>query len=137
MDRGSKIYRKKYCSNLNCICNCFQLIYTRTYLFGFNPSGSCLIIFQHIFYPLFNSLGLSSPTHSLQIYCTGLIGPILGPQNVSLQVPLLVLYVNQIKKQSYCCQFRLSVKCPFHFLKIVLYCYFIAFLYYTFFLLEI
>ena len=29
---GLKNYRRKHCSNLNCICNCFQLIYTRTYL---------------------------------------------------------------------------------------------------------
>ena len=32
--KEEKIDRRKHYRNLNCICNCFQLIYTRTYLLG-------------------------------------------------------------------------------------------------------
>ena len=84
MDRSSKIYRRKHYSNLNCICNCFQLIYTRTYLLG--PGWEWIYLDQsfwllfdylsNLFYLLSNSLGPNSLTHSLQIYCAGLTGPI-------------------------------------------------------------
>ena len=84
MDRGSEIHKRKYCSNLNCICKCFQLIYTRTYLLGSSwewiyLDQSFWLLFDYLsnlFYPLSNSLGPSSPTHFLQIYCAGLTGPI-------------------------------------------------------------
>ena len=84
MDRGSKNFRRKHYSNLNCICNCFQLIYTRTYLLGLGwewiyLDKSFWLLFDYLsnlFYLLSNSLGSSSPTHYLQIYCTGLTRPI-------------------------------------------------------------
>ena len=40
MDSGSEICRRKHCSNLNRICNYFQLIYTRTYLLGLGQGPS-------------------------------------------------------------------------------------------------
>ena len=84
MDRGSKNYRRKHCSNLNCICNCFQSIYTRTWLLGpcrewIYLDQSFLILFDYLsnsFYLLSNSLGHSSLIHSLQIYCPELTRPI-------------------------------------------------------------
>ena len=79
-----KNHRRKYFSNLDCICNCFQLIHTRTYLLGpgrewIYLDQSFLFLFDYFsnrFYLLFNSLGPNFLTHSLQIYCTELTGPI-------------------------------------------------------------
>ena len=34
MKRGREIGRRRHCSSLSHICNCFQLIYTRTHLLG-------------------------------------------------------------------------------------------------------
>ena len=75
-----KNHRRKHCSNLDCICNCFQLIHTRTYLLG--PGREWIYLDQfflflfdylsNLFYPLFNSLEPSSLTHFLQIYCVRL-----------------------------------------------------------------
>ena len=77
-----------------------QLIYIRTYLSRPHQEWIYLdqsfsLLFDYLsnpFYPLSNSLGPSSLTHSLQIYCTGLIGPtslyILGldSKNMPLQL---------------------------------------------------
>ena len=79
-----KNHRRKHCSNLDCICNCFQLIHTKTYLLGLGwewiyLDQSFLFLFDYLsnrFYLLFNLLGPNFLTHSLQIYCIGLIGPI-------------------------------------------------------------
>ena len=75
-----KNHRRKHCSNQDSICNCFQLIHTRTYLLG--PGREWIYLDQfflflfdylsNLFYPLFNSLGPSSLTHFLQIYCVRL-----------------------------------------------------------------
>ena len=79
-----KNHRRKHYSTLNCICNCFQLIHIRTYLLRPGQEWiyldqSFLFLFDYLsnlFYPLFNSLGPNSLTHSLQIYYVGFIGPI-------------------------------------------------------------
>ena len=92
--------RRKHCSNLNCIYNYFQLIYTITYLLKLGREWIYLdqfflLLFDYLsnlLYPLSNSLGPSFPIHSLQIYCAGLTGPIslyilgLGFKNVSLHI---------------------------------------------------
>ena len=75
-----KNHRRKYFSNLDCICNCFQLIHTRTYLLGpgrewIYLDQSFLFLFDYLsnlFYLLFNLLGPSSLICSLQIYFVGL-----------------------------------------------------------------
>ena len=75
-----KNHRRKHCSNLNCICNCFQLIHTKIYLLGpgrewIYLDQSFLFLFEYLsnlFYPLFNLLGHSSLIRSLQIYFVGL-----------------------------------------------------------------
>ena len=84
MEKGSENYKRKHYSNLNWFCNCFQLLYTRTYLLGpcrkwIYLDQSFLLLFDYLsnsFYLLSNSLGPSSLTQSLQIYCAGLTGPI-------------------------------------------------------------
>ena len=84
MEKGLENYKRKHCSNLNWFCNCFQLLYTRTYLLGLCREWiyldqSFLLLFaclSNSFYLLSNSLGPSSLTHLLQIYCVKLIGPI-------------------------------------------------------------
>ena len=82
--KDRKNYRRNYCSNLNGICNCLQLIYTITNLLG--PDREWIYSYQsfwllfdylsNLFYPLSNSLESSSSIHPLQICCVVLTRPI-------------------------------------------------------------
>ena len=82
--KDRKNYRRNYCSNLNGICNCLQLIYTITNLLG--PDREWIYSYQsfwllfdylsNLFHPLSNSLGSSSSIHHLKICCVVLTRPI-------------------------------------------------------------
>ena len=76
--RGLDKLQKEYCSNIIYTCTQFQLIYINVNLLGLEIySYWCLLFYSNyllnLYQPLSNSLGPSSSTHYLQIYCLGLI----------------------------------------------------------------
>ena len=104
--KGSEKLQKEHCSNLICTCTHFQLIYTNVNLLGLEIcSYLCLLFYSNYllnsYQPLSNSLEPSSSTHSLQIYCLGLIGSTYPIFWVWVANRDLTIYIYQIIHNKY------------------------------------